>query len=87
MGMMRGARGELKKGYQVAAHLSRWTVTKDRVEATVGTVNDFLIQQSGPFDLWLQIGTRQWVWRAVEILELGSTIAIRIVGSPESRAA
>jgi hypothetical protein len=79
-----GISGEVRKGYQVAARLSSWTLESDtsRVDATATERNPFWLEQNG-LSLHLTLGNRQWVWREIEIMDSGHPFAIRIHGQPD----
>lgn len=82
-----GTVGEVRKGYQLVARLSRWTLESDtqRVDGTADEIKEFWIDQGG-LSLHLTLGNRQWVWRDIEILDPNkSSFAVRVNGSPDVR--
>jgi hypothetical protein len=78
-----GTSGELRVGYQLAARFGPWTLMVSRGDVVV-TVSDlqpdayWFPQQ--PDTLRLEIGSRAWVWRAIE---RDSDIQYRLIGDPE----
>jgi hypothetical protein len=80
---MRGQRGELRNGYQVAAQLRAWSLDSGQV-LTSGIVDEFWA--AGDLSLWLIVGRRAWVWRQAELAgREGDQLRIRVTGSPEVR--
>lgn len=82
---MRGQVGELRCGYQVVARLGPWTSDGARVEAGVQAVDEFWLD--GRLSLWLTVGRKAWVWRDVQLQELGPPLVARVTGTPEVRDA
>lgn len=83
-----GTSGELRKGHQVAARLSHWTLEAgtdtQRVDGTAEKIDAYWIDQSG-LSLHLEVGSRQWVWRDIELLSQVNPIAVRLKGLPDER--
>jgi hypothetical protein len=82
---MRGAVGEVRYGYQLAAQLSSWQLDNDRVRADVPYRNDMWLD-TGTLTLKLSVGAKVWVWREVEMLS-SEPFILRVIGSPEVRDA
>jgi hypothetical protein len=83
---MRGLQGQLKYGYQPAAQIGSWVFSDGNIEAAISEKNPLWIE-SRPLSLWLDIGSKYWVWRQVEVISIGETLACRVSGSPEIRGA
>lgn len=83
--------GKFKTGYQTAATVAGWTVTRQQDTLGAPTVRlTALIRQAHPFYsnqrpliLGLWMGKVWWVWRTinVEAIELG-TITAQLIGDP-----
>lgn len=82
---MRGISGELRKGYQVAAQLGPWSMDGGRVEAATVVVDKFWIDSPGGWALSLRLGKKSWVWRQVDVLDVGPPMVLRVAGSPTVR--
>lgn len=82
----KGARGELRYGYHVAAQLSAWSVDeRGRVDATASDINAYWIDQD-ELALWLRVGSRWWVWRAIQLRQCdASACVVQVEGSPETK--
>lgn len=86
---MRGASGELRRGYQVAAQLGPWTMDETgQVQVDRTEVDSYWMDQAGPaLQLWLRVGQRAWVWRTVEVLDGETCRVLKAGGSPSVRDA
>lgn len=80
-----GVTGRLLHGYRVVARLSAWSLVDGRIEATASDVNTFALAHGGPFELALDVGGHQWIWRDVAPLVDGARFATTVVGKPEKR--
>lgn len=78
---VKGAEGEIKCGYQVAARLKNWELEHQVLEAEPESVNTLWLSLS-PLNLHLKVGKRTWRWHNVELLENGHRIRVRVKGSP-----
>lgn len=83
---VRGVSGEVRKGYRVVARLGAWHLDKERrLTATAVDVDDFLVEEGGPYRVVLHVGPKQWVWPTAEIASLHRTVDVRLDTVPEVR--
>jgi hypothetical protein len=85
-----GEGGRLRVGYQTAARLGRWHLTRVRSEpepayeatATLSNVDAFWVGQQ-PLALELTVGNRSWQWAGVEPRITGTeSLAVTLEGGP-----
>lgn len=89
---MRGASGELRVSYQIAARFESWSLTGTQIE--IGPIavrvrghivdrNDFWLRSGDVLDLWLNVGGQAWCWPVdtFSVVE-GSTLIIGAKGNP-----
>ena len=84
-----GEGGRLRVGYQQAATLGWWTLTRVRLgptpayEATaqVAELDTFWAEQR-PMDLELVMGQRSWCWASVEPRLSAESLAVTLEGGP-----
>lgn len=82
---LRGNSGALKRSYMVTAQLHRWTVEAGVLIAEPSDIDHIGIDSGGPFAIALDVGRRQWIWTAVEILQVEPEFRARLIGSPTVR--
>lgn len=85
----KGDSGELRVGYQCAAHLGSWTL-----EAVTASTPTFVLRAEvidkhdywstqGPLDLALMLGRHtEWVWRHVVNTPLGDSVKVTLSERP-----
>jgi len=86
---LQGASGTLLAGGREAARLLNWTMEHLEVgsviRATVEPVNPFWLDHCPRFDLLLNIGSRTWRWRGIEVLIDQGQMKAQVGGRPEVR--
>ena len=86
---LQGASGTLLAGGREAARLLNWTMEHLEVgsviRATVEPVNPFWLDHCPRFDLLLNIGSRTWRWRGIEVAIEGKLMRAQVEGKPEAR--
>jgi len=86
---IRGRGGEVRVGYQVAATLGDWTLTRTRLgpapeyqaEAQLASCDTYWTQQR-PMDVDLKMGNRRWQWSGVHPAIDQQSLAVVLVGTP-----
>jgi hypothetical protein len=80
-----GVRGSLRRGYQVAADLGPWTVTRDgpswSMTATVFSSNAFRVSQR-PLVFVAEHAHGAWRW-PIQTLQISGASLTAVLGSPE----
>ncbi|HET9025196.1 MAG TPA: hypothetical protein VFN64_11525 [Burkholderiaceae bacterium] len=82
---MRGAGGELRVGYAIAARLRRWEIVGDELVVHEADVDPFWGEAEGRRSVHLAFGRSWWVWRDAEVLSMEMPLRVRLVGSPVTR--
>ena len=85
MVVINGRGGEIKVGYKVCAQLGTWNLSADSLTANDCTVDSFWIEQPGSKTLRLQMKNCIWQWRDADVSVAGTTLFVRVSGSPEQR--
>jgi hypothetical protein len=86
---IRGSGGIVRIGYQTAAQVGDWTLTRTQTtpepayqaEATLIDADAFWVQQR-PMDLELTIGRRRWVWAGLQPDIAAQSLTVALVGGP-----
>lgn len=85
---LRGASGELRAGYETAACLGAWELTRTDggfiVSAPVIHRNLYWLTAGQPLDLHLVVGRHTWHWRAV-LVSGDDPLTVEGEGRPEIR--
>lgn len=85
---IRGAGGVLRAGYQRAASLGRWTLTRRGSDydllAELVEPDAFWIT-SRPLTLRLALPNRHWVWRIEDVLITATALTVVLTGPPDIR--
>ena len=84
-----GSGGRVRVGYQTAASVGAWTLTRTRVspepeyEAALDlyAIDAFWSQQR-PMDVELSVGQRVWVWSRVHPNLDAESLAVTLTGGP-----
>lgn len=83
---MRGQTAELRVGYEIAACLGRWEMTKDgrgfHLSASVIHQNLYWLTTGYPIDLCVTVGRSSWRWRNV-VVTGGDPVIVTGQGKPE----
>lgn len=86
---LKGRSGTLLAGGREAAKLRNWTVDHAKngsvIRATVEPVNPFWLEHCPRFDVVLQVGSRSWRWRQVEVTINQTLMRCRVKDKPEVR--
>lgn len=82
---LRGVSGALKQSYMVVARLHAWSIEHGVITAQADEINQFALDNGGPFSIAIDMGRRQWVWTAVEVLQVEPEFKARLDGSPTVR--
>lgn len=87
---VRGHRGRIKVGYQVAAQLGAFSLTPLtpgawQVEASITEVDVFWMAQETARTLELEVGQQRWIWRAVDLVVDDGAVRGTVTGRPERR--
>ena len=84
-----GVGGWVRVGYQTAATVGAWTLTRLRsqpeqaYEATASlTSMDAFWSQQRPCTLELMVGSRAWVWANIEPLWTAQSLTVTLTGGP-----
>lgn len=80
-----GRGGEVRIGYQTVAELGTWTLRDELVTAAVASVDTYWMDQPYAKALRLPVGRSTWIWRDVNVSVAGTTLLVRVSGSPEQR--
>lgn len=87
----KGTSGELRHGYHVAATFGEWSLSVHRESPTTTADAIVTVSKLEPDGYWfseqpqcmrLRIGSREWVWRDVDVERLDDA-RYRVVGDPE----
>lgn len=90
-----GLRGEVRCGHRVAARLGAWSLSRTGVLddrnpsdqwAATGEVterDDYLLEFGSRFDLVLEFGGGEWLWRGVSLTDEGGLITLRGKGDAD----
>lgn len=85
---IKGVKGNLRAGSQVAASLANYSHTGTeedwQVTATAVDVDQFWLGNAN-LSLWLRVGKEWWVWKGVTARLEGTAITITGAGRPEMR--
>ena len=94
--IMRGPAGEVRHGYQVAAHFGAWEITPILVagpdilllRADLKDVDEYWFQQE-PLELVVRVGRTAWTWTgdALRLVRDGKTLHADLKGKPDIRPA
>ncbi|HAM40661.1 MAG TPA: hypothetical protein DCP69_04830 [Candidatus Omnitrophica bacterium] len=79
----------MRVGYQTAATLGPWTLTRTRsgpipeyeADASLSSCDAFWSQQ-GPMDLELTMGQRIWAWAQVQPSLTAESLTVTLLGGP-----
>ena len=82
---VRGVSGEIRKGYRAVARLRSWHLADQKLSATATDLDDFVIEQGGPYAVVLHIGNKQWVWPSVDVSTFTPAVVARVDGLPQVR--
>lgn len=81
-----GDGGSLRRGYQPAALLGAWTLTREQrattVRANVVESDSYWIGQR-PLDLRLRVVNRVWAWSDVACTQEGGSVVLVMTTAPE----
>lgn len=83
--VINGRGGEVRVGYQVVARLGTWTLRDGLLTADGVEVDAYWIAQDCDRTLRVPVGNSTWTWRGVDASASGSTLFVRVSGSPEQR--
>ena len=87
---IKGIAGTLLAGGRIAARLRDWTIehleTGSMIRAAVESVIPFWLEHSSHFDVVLQVGSRTWRWRRIEVLIDQGRMKAQVEGNPEVRS-
>lgn len=82
----RGRSGRIRVGGREAAALGRWKLTGTSlqwtVEADLISTDEFLMASNGPFEVRLNVGRGEWIWRKASLGE-SAPLTITVSGRPE----
>ena len=85
---MRGPSGEIRYGYQVAAHLGPWECSPKNEQtmsfsAAIKDVDDYWIAQD-PLDLTIRVGRTCWSWEGITVVRDGTAkVFVDLPGKPK----
>lgn len=86
---IKGVAGTLVAGGRVAARLRDWTIEHLEVgsviRAAMEPVAPFWLEHSPRFDVVLQVGSRTWRWRRIEVLIDQGRMKAQVKEKPEVR--
>lgn len=88
---IRGREGRIKVGYQVAAELGAFRLSRGapgewQIEAAVVSADDFWLTQDDTRTLEILVGTQRWIWRNADRLVVGGgAVKGTVTGRPERR--
>lgn len=83
--VINGHGGDVRVGYQVCARLQRWQLSAGTLTANDVDVDPYWIEQPGAKSLRLPMKSGTWTWRDVDASVMGTTLLVRVSGSPEQR--
>lgn len=88
-----GTAGEIRVGYQVAAHLGQWSLTllqrvprTFQLRARITSTHDYWSRQQ-PQDLVLWLGLTAWRWNSVAMTLTGDSVVVDLIDRPMVEAA
>jgi hypothetical protein len=85
MVVISGRGGDVRVGYQVVAKLGTWTLRDGLLTADGSEIDAYWITQDGTKTLRVPVGNSTWSWRGVDASASGTTLLVRVTGSPERR--
>lgn len=83
--VINGHGGEIRVGYQVCVQLRRWQLNAETLTANDVTVDPYWVEQPGLRTLKLPMKNTTWTWRDVNVSVMGTTVIVRVSGSPDKR--